>query len=68
MALLGDILVYLLLIVLAIVYSLYKYTKESNIERKEEFEREVLQLICDVEKKRNAENFIENWLNLSKEM
>lgn len=63
-----DFLLYLLLIVACTIFALYKYTKECNIEREEKFEKEVLQLIEDVEKKQRTENFIENWLNISKEI
>lgn len=63
-----DFLLYLFLILACIIYALYKYTKECNIEREEKYEKEVLQLIEDVEKRQRTESFIENWLSISKEI
>ncbi|WP_019139306.1 hypothetical protein [Peptoniphilus timonensis] len=63
-----DFLLYLLIIGACTIYALYKYTKEVNIEKSERFEKEVLMLIEDVEKKQKTEQFIENWLNISKEI
>lgn len=63
-----DFLLYFLVIVGCTIYALYRYTKESNIEREDKFEKEVLQLIADVERKQRTESFIENWLSISREI